>query len=379
MSEYYQNLVGHLSIIPDFRAERRKRHKLIDILFIALCTILSGGEGFSDMVSFATHRRHWLKKYIELPHGIPSYHTFRRVFRILDPSDLKKGLMSWTESLRGATGGQVIALDGKTLRHSFDTWSGQKSLHLLNAWVTELGLAIGCEKVDEKSNEIPAATDLIEKLSVKGHTVTLDALGCQKGTAKKIVEKGGDYVLCVKGNQPGLYEGLKGFFDDCGDFKGIEYDYFESLEKGHGRIEERKCWAVEGEAKWLGIDKDWEKVCTIAMIRRKRVTAKGNSKAETTYYITSLTGNAENIATIARAHWRVENSLHWVLDVTMNEDMSRVRKDNAPENLAVIRRVVVSMVNQVKGKKSVRGCLKSAGWDTSFLEEILVGHRQEST
>ena len=373
-----ESFIKHLKLVPDFRAERRKRHKLIDILFIALCTILSGGEGFSDMVVFATRREDWLRKYIELPRGIPGYHTFRRVFRILDPNTLNEGLRSWAESLQSMTSGQVIALDGKTLRHSFDTWSGQKSLHLLNAWVTELGLALGCEKVDSKSNEIPSAPDLIEKLSIEGHTVTLDAMGCQKDTAIKIVDKGGDYLLCVKGNQPGLYEDLKEFFDDCGDFKGMEYDYFESLEKGHGRIEERKCWAVEGEARWLGIDKDWEKVRTIAKISRKR-TVRGKSSVETSYYITSLAGNAKNIASVARSHWRVENSLHWVLDVTMNEDMNRARKDRSPENLAVLRRIAVSMVNQIKGKMSVRSCLKSAGWDTSFLEQILIGHRQVST
>jgi hypothetical protein len=161
------------------------------------------------------------------------------------------------------TGGQVIALDGKTLRHSFDTWSGQKSLHLLNAWVSDLGVALGCEKVATKSNEIPSAVDLIEKLDVKGHIVTLDALGCQKDTAAKIIDKKGDYLLCAKGNQPGLHGDLKQFFDDCGDFKGIEYDYFEGIEKAHGRIEERRCWAVEGEVGWLGIDKNWKNVRTI--------------------------------------------------------------------------------------------------------------------
>lgn len=372
--EEYENLIAHLKLIPDMRAERCKKHKLIDVLFIALCTILSDGEGFSDMIDFATRREEWLRKYIELPCGIPSYYTLRRVFQILDPKALKEGLMSWTESLRSATSGQVIALDGKTLRHSFDTWSGQKSLHLLNAWVTNCGLAIGCERVDEKSNEIPAAPDLIDKLSVKGHIVTLDAMGCQKNTASKIVKKGGDYVLCVKKNQPGLYADLKEFFDDCGDFNNVEYDYFESLEKGHGRIEERKCWAVEGESKWLGIDKEWGKVRTLAMIRRKR-TIRAKCSEEISYYISSLEGNAGKIAEAARSHWGIENSLHWVLDVTMNEDMNRIRKDNAPENLAVIRRIAVSMVNQVKGKLSVRRALKSAAWDTAFLEKILVGHR----
>ena len=294
----FEDIIEHLRVVPDFRRERCRKHKLLDILFIALCAILSGGEGFSDMVEFATYREEWLKKYIGLCNGIPSYYTFRRVFQLLDPEALKQGMTNWVGSLRRMTGGQVIALDGKTLRHSFDTWSGQKSLHLLNAWVTELGVAIGCEKVDGKSNEIPSAFDLIEKLSVKGHTVTLDALGCQKETARKIIDKGGDYVLCAKKNQRGLYESLKEFFDDCGDFKGIEHDIYESLEKGHGRIEERKCWAVGGEAKWLGIDKDWKKIQTIARITRKRTT-KGKSSLETSYYITSLGCDAEKIATVA--------------------------------------------------------------------------------
>ena len=372
------SFIEHLKLVPDVRMERRKRHKLEDILFIALCTILSGGEGYQDMTLFAERREEWLRKYIDLPHGIPSYYTFRRVFQILDPSALKEGLANWASSLRSITDGQVIALDGKTLRHSFDTWSGQKSLHLLSAWVSDLGLALGCERVDSKSNEIPSAVDLIEKLDVKGYVVTLDALGCQKDTAAKIVEKKGDYLLCAKRNQPKLYESLKEFFADCGDFKGIEYDYFEGIEKAHGRMEERRCWALEGEAGWLGMDKDWKAVRTIAMISRKR-TVRGKSSIETAYYITSLGADAERIASVARLHWRVENSLHWVLDVTMNEDMNRIRKDHAPENIAVIRRIAVSMVNQVKGKMSVRGCLRSAGWDTSFLEQVLVGHRQLST
>jgi predicted transposase YbfD/YdcC len=364
----YGSFIDHLVVIPDFRQERRKRHKLVDILFIGVSTALSDGEGFQDMVLFAHSHEDWLRKYIELPHGIPSYHTFRRVFQILDPNELKECLANWALSLRKMTDGQVIALDGKTLRHSFDTESGQKPLHLVNAWITELGIAIGCEKVDAKSNEIPSAMDLIDKLSVKGHTVTLDALGCQKEMAAKIIDKGGDYLLCVKKNQPGLYESLKEFFDDCEDFKGIE--------KGHGRIEERQCWAVEGEAEWLGIDKDWKKVRTISMIGRKR-TIRGKTSEETTYYIASLAANAEKIASIARSHWGIENSLHWRLDVTMNEDMNRVRKDHSPENLAVLRRIAISMMNQVKGKRSVRACLKLAAWDPSFLECVLAGHRQQ--
>jgi predicted transposase YbfD/YdcC len=374
-----ESLIEHLSVVQDIRGERGKKHKLIDMLFVALCTILSGGEGFRDMLLFATHREDWLRKYIELSNGIPSYHTFRRLFLVLDPSSLKDCLVSWADSLRDATKGEIIALDGKTLRHTFDSHSGQKSLHLLNVWITDLGLAIGCERVGAKSNEIPTALEFLGKLSLKGRIVTLDALGCQKEIAAKIVDKGGDYLLCAKGNQAGLHKDLKGFFADCGDFKDVDHSYFESIEKGHGRIETRKCWAVEGEAEWLGIHKRWKNVRTIASIERTR-TIKGKSSVETTYYITTLKADAEKIASVARAHWSIENKLHWVLDVTMNEDMNRVRKDNAPENLAVLRRIAVSMVNQVKGKRSVRGCLKLSGWDTSFLEQVLAGPKKhEST
>ena len=368
----YEGFIGYLSIVPDMRQERKKKHKLIDVLFIALCSIISGGEGFSDMVDFADSRVDWLKKYIELPNGIPSYDTFRRIFMILEPNSLKECLANWAESLKSMTGGLTIALDGKTIRHSFDTWSGQKSIHIVSAWVTELGISLACEKVDSKSNEIPTAIEMLDKLSIKGRVITYDALGCQKEIAAKIVDKGGDYLLCVKGNQPTLHEDLKEFFVSCGDFKGMEYDYYECVEKGHGRIENRKCWTVEGEAKWLGIDKDWKNVRTVVKITRERTT-KDKTTTETIYYITSLKSDAERIATIARSHWSIENSLHWVLDVTMNEDMNRVRKDHAPENLAVLRRVVVSMVNQVKGKKSVRRLRNLAGLDTSHLEKILAG------
>ena len=178
--------------------------------------------------------------------------------------------------------------------------------------------------------------------------------------------------MCVKGNQSGLFEDLKGFFHDCGDFKEIEYDYFETLEKGHGRIEERKCWVVEGEAKWLGIDKDWKNIRTIAAIERNR-TMRGKTSTEMSYYITSLPGNAKRIALSARSHWAIENSQHWVLDVTMNEDMCRARKDNAAINLVTLRRMGINMINQVKGNMSVRRSLKKAALDTSFLEKILAG------
>lgn len=362
----------HFGIIPDPRGERGKKHKLLDILFIALCTVLSGGETFTDMSLFAKLREEWLRKYIELPGGIPSHDTFRRVLGIIAPGEFMDCFAKWTEGIRRMSGGKVIAFDGKTLRHSFDTWSGTAAIHLVSAWVTEVGLALGYEKVASKSNEISALLALLEKLDLKGYTVTIDAMGCQKEIAAKIIDRGGDYLLCVKGNQGNLFEDLKEFFADCGDFKGIEHSYYDSVEKDHGRIEVRTCRAIEGEAPWLGIDKEWKGVRTIAMIQRSR-TIRDKTSEETSYYITSLPAKAKQIALAARSHWKIENSQHWVLDVTMNEDMCRVRKDNAAENLAILRRIAISMVNLVKGKMSVRASIKQACWDTSFLEAIFVG------
>jgi predicted transposase YbfD/YdcC len=362
----------HFSMIPDTRADRGKKHNLMEILFIALCSVLTGGQNFTDMEDFGELRVEWLQKYLELKNGIPSYHTFRRVFAIIDAKAFIGCFIKWAEGLRSLTGGSVIAIDGKTIRKSFDTWSGKSALHVVGAWATEAGVALGHEVVDSKTNEITALPELLEKLCIKGRTVTMDAMGCQKDIAKKIIDKGGDYLLCVKGNQGGLFEDLKGFFHDCGDFKEVEHDYFATLEKGHGRIEERKCWVVEGEAKWLGIDRDWKNIRTIAAIERKR-TIRGKTSTEMSYYITSLPGNAKRIALSARSHWAIENSQHWVLDVTMNEDMSRARKDNAAINLVTLRRMAVNMINLVKGGVSVRRSVKKAALDTSFLEKILAG------
>ena len=368
----FADFFKHFSVVPDPRVERGKKHKLIDVLFVGLATILSDGETFSDMEEFGEIREEWLRKYLELPCGIPSEDTFQRVFAAIDPKAFADCLMNWTESIQSAVQGQVIALDGKTIRHSFDTWHKKGAVHVVSAWCTDLGLALGHEIVDSKSNEIPAILALLEKLSIKGRTVTIDAIGCQKEIVEKITEKGGDYLLCVKGNQPTLHETLKDFFADCGDFGEVEHDYYESFEKGHGRIETRKCWVVEGETGWQGIDKEWKNAHSMVKIEATR-NIREKTSIETRYYISSLPGDAEKIALAARSHWGIENSLHWVLDVIMNEDMSRARKDEAAANLATMRRVALNMAKRVKGKTSIRRTFKKAGWDTSVLERIFVG------
>lgn len=370
--EELAGFVEHFAVLPDPRVERGKKHLLIDVLFIGLATVLSGGESFTDMVDFGEIREEWLRKYLALPHGIPSEDTFQRVFAAIDPKAFIDCMIRWTETIQEATHGQVIALDGKTIRHSFDTWAGKSAVHVVSAWCTELGLALGHELVESKSNEIPAILALLEKLSVKGRTITIDAIGCQREIAQKIVEKGGNYLLCVKGNQPSLQEDIQSFFADCGDFSEVEHSYYETLEKGHGRIEKRRYWVVDGETSWLGIDGKWKNARSMMMVEATR-TIRDKTSSEKRYYLSDLPGEAEKMALIARSHWGIENGLHWVLDVIMNEDRSRARKDNAAANLATMRRIAINMAKLVKGKSSIRGTFKKAGWNTSFLERLLIG------
>jgi predicted transposase YbfD/YdcC len=355
--------------------DRTKKHLLVDILFIAICTIICGGEGFTDMELFGKSKLDWLSVYLELPHGVPSHDTFRRLFSILDSKVFGECFTRWSQALHDATNGEVIALDGKTIRHSFDTFSGQPALHMVSAWATESGLALGQVRVDEKSNEITAIPRLLEMIDVKGRIITTDAMGCQRDVAGRIVEKKGDYVFCLKGNQESLHDEVKYFFDECkaAGYEDVEHHYFESVEKHHGRIETRRCRVVEDDAiEWLERGDQWPGLASIAAIESER-TIRGKTTIETRYFISSLRGSAEKVGNAAREHWAIENSLHYVLDVTFNEDQSRIRKDNAPENLVVLRRIALNMVKKETTRKgSVRARLKIAGWENAYLERILV-------
>jgi predicted transposase YbfD/YdcC len=370
------DFIAHFSIVPDPRVDRSKKHKLIDILFIAVCTLICGGETFADMESFGEAKEEWLRRLLELPHGIPSHDTFGRVFSLLDPQAFGECFVRWAAALQEATKGEVIALDGKTVRHSFDAATGQSALHLVSAWASENGIALGQLKVEGKSNEITALPALLKLLDITGCVVTMDAMGCQKDLAKQVKEQGGDYVFCLKANQGNLHEETKYFFAEAQrmKFHDVPYRAHETVEKDHGRIEIRRCWMVEEAAiQWLDRQDQWPGMASIAAVEAERRIGKKTTK-ETRYFISSLTGNVKQLAAAARAHWGIENSLHWVLDVIMNEDQSRVRKDHAPENMALIRRLALNLIKKAKPtKKSVRGSIKRAGWDNSFLEALLVG------
>jgi predicted transposase YbfD/YdcC len=365
----------HVSVLDDPRVDRSKTHLLPEILFVAICTMACGGDGFTDMEMFGHAKEDWLGKYLELPGGIPSHDTFGRVFSMIDPKAFTECFVNWTQALHVATEGEVIAVDGKTIRHSFDTATGKNALHLVSAWASENGLALGQVRVDDKSNEITAIPKLLDMIDVSGRIITTDAMGCQKDIAGKIVEKKGDYVLCLKGNQESLHEEVKYFFDEAraASFEDVEHSYFESVEKDHGRIEIRRCWVVEDDAmEWLEKEDQWPGLKSIAAIEsERRIGSK--TTVETRYFISSLAGRAAKLVSAAREHWAIENSLHYVLDVTFSEDASRIRKDNAPENLATLRKIVINLIKKHKNSKaSIRSRLKKAAWDNSYLETILV-------
>jgi predicted transposase YbfD/YdcC len=365
----------HFSSLDDPRVDRSKTHLLPEILFIAICTIASGGDGFTDMEMFGRAKEDWLRKYLKLPGGIPSHDTFGRVMSVIDPKAFAECFVNWTSALHCATKGEVIALDGKTIRHSFDTATDKKALHMVSAWASKNGLALGQVKVDSKSNEIKAIPKLLEMIDVSDHIVTTDAMGCQREIAGIITEKKGDYVFCLKGNHESLHEEVKYFFDEANaaDFEDVEHSYFESVEKDHGRIEIRRAWVVEDDAiRWLEKGDQWPGLKSIAAIESERRIG-GKTTIETRYFISSLANSAAKLVSAAREHWGIENSLHYVLDVTFNEDASRIRKDNAPENLATLRKIVINLIKRQKNTKaSIRSRLKKAAWDNSYLETLLV-------
>jgi predicted transposase YbfD/YdcC len=367
---------AHFAVLCDPRVARTKKHLLSEIMFIAICTIACDGDGFTDMEVFGRAREEWLRKYLELPGGIPSHDTFGRVFSIIDPEAFTKCFVNWTEAIHAATDGEVVALDGKTVRGSFDTATGKCALHMVSAWASENGLTLGQVKVDNKGNEITAIPKLLEMIDVKGRIITTDAMGCQRDIVKRIIDKKGDYVLCLKGNQESLHEEVKYFFDEAqaAKFKDVDHSYFESVEKDHGRIEIRRCWVVEDDAiRWLEKQDQWPGLKSIAAIHSERRIGK-KTTMETRYFISSLADRASKVVSAAREHWAIENSLHHVLDVTFNEDASRIRRDNAPENLTILRKIVLNLIKKQKNTKaSVRGRLKRAAWDNSYLETIIAG------
>ena len=368
------DIFEHFDELEDPRIDRQKRHLLSDIIFIAICSVICGGTSFVDMYDFGCAKEGWLKEHLKLPNGIPSHDTFRRVFAMINPDAFRSCFMRWTQAVSDATGGDIIAFDGKTLRHSFDTATDLSAVHVMNAWSCENDLCLGQLKVGSKSNEINAMPALMKLLNVKGSVITADALNCQKNIAGQIIESGGDYVLAVKSNQPSLYEDVKLFFEDgfAEDFD-VPVRHCESDDWGHGRVENRSCWTVSVKSlDWFKHTENWKGLRSIVCVKNIRCT-KDSKSVENRYFISSLTSEQE-IAKAVRCHWSVENKCHWVMDVNFAEDACRTRKDYAPENFALLRQTAHNLIKQESSKGfSIRRKMKKAGYDTDFLTRILIG------
>ena len=360
--------------MPDPRVTGRCDHKLIDIILVAICAILSGAETWDEVELFGEEREEWLKQFLELPNGIPSHDTFRRVFSLLDARLFQERFMAWVEQTFQVKREQVIAIDGKSLRGSQKRGASQGCLHLVSAWATADGVALGQRKVEAGENEIVAIPDLLADLYLKGSLVTLDAIGCQTEIASQIIDQGADYVLALKANQPKLHQDVVEWFAWAHEreFREVEHTYAQTISKGHGRLEIRQCWALSDPRalEVLGHHDGWRQLTSLVMVQRERRRG-GQSQTDTTYFISSLPPDAERLLRAVRHHWRIENSLHWVLDVIFHEDDARLRVGDGAENFAILRRMVLNLLRRHPAKLSLKRKRFKAALDTDFLFDLL--------
>jgi predicted transposase YbfD/YdcC len=352
--------------MTDPRVERCKVHLLEDIIFIAICAVICGAETWEEIEDFGKSKRDWFKTFLKLPHGIPSHDTFNRLFAALDPVEFEEHFLSWTRSVAHLVQGEVISIDGKSLRGS-RTGDKKSMVHLVSAWANANHVVLGQRKVNEKSNEITAIPELLEVLALKGCTVTIDAMGCQREIASAIINKGADYILALKGNQGNLLEQVE---DSFRFIQPTDVSVQENL--GHGRIEKRTCSVIKDLSLMEGSDR-WDSLKSLVRIESERTNKTTlQTEKETRFFIASLPPNAQHINGCVRTHWGIENSLHWVLDVAFHEDDSRKRAGHAAQNFSLLNRIALNLLkNEKLSKRSVKGKRLKAGWNTQYLTSIL--------
>ena len=367
------SLLDHFRELEDPRAEHLLDHQLLDIIGLTICAVICGADTWVDIENYGQSKQEWLSRFLQLANGIPSHDTIARVFAALDPQGLQACFVSWVQAIARLCEGEVIAIDGKTVRHSYDKGKGKGAIHMVSAWASENHLILGQVKVDEKSNEITAIPQLLKVLAVQDCIVTLDAMGAQTEIAQQIIEAGGDYVLSLKGNQGELHQDVEQLFTWTRqiEFKDIPHEFYQSVNGGHGRIEIRRHWLLDRVEHLLNAER-WVGLKRVGLVESERRIAGEPTTIEQRYYLLSLDGGVERFATAVRSHWGIENQVHWVLDVGFNEDASRIRKDHAPENLCLIRRVALNLLRQDKSAKGgVKAKRLKAGWDERYLSLLL--------
>jgi predicted transposase YbfD/YdcC len=362
----------HFGNLRDPRALHSILHKLLDILIITICAVICGADNFVEIAEYGKEKEEWLKTFLELANGIPSVDTFERLFARLKPEALQACFISWMKAVHECTDGEFINVDGKTLRGAKEAGNKRSLIHMVSVWSASQHLVLGQKKVGEKSNEITAIPSLLEMLMIRDCIVSIDAMGCQTEIANTIVEQGADYVLALKGNQGNLHDDVRELFTSAREqnFKNIEYQFYETVEQGHGRIETRRYWTMGNTEYLIGAEK-WRGLKSIGMVESER-TINGTTSTEQRYYLLSFESDVHKFAESVRNHWSIENQLHWILDVAFKEDASQSSRGYSAENLAVIRHIGLNLLSRdKKSKVGVKTKRLKAGWNNDYLKSVL--------